>query len=275
MTEQDNNSGRKERPLPAAWTKNPFEAPSAHVDDVRHVGDGTLLGEPNRVEAGRGSAWWSEGWGLFREATGLWIGIVIAMFVLFVGIGLIPIAGSLATYVLGPVISGGLMLGCRNLDAGEGLGFGHLFAGFQKNFGQLALVGVLYLGGVFVIAIGAMAIAFGGSMGAVFMGGGAAPGVATTSIALAFLVGFLLGMPLVMAIWFAPALVVLNELSAVDAMKRSFSGCWRNMMPFLVYGLVGIVLGIVATLPFGLGWLALVPVMVCSTYAAYKEIFVA
>jgi uncharacterized membrane protein len=75
--------------------------------------------------------------------------------------------------------------------------------------------------------------------------------------------------------WFAPALVALNDLQAIAAMKLSFQGSWRNMVPFLIYGVIGFVLAILASIPLGLGWLALVPTMICSTYISYKAIFVA
>ncbi len=272
MAEQD-RSERNERPLPAAWTKNPFQAPSAIVEDVR-VGSSGLIDVPNKLGAGQGSAWWSEGWGMFREATGLWVGMAFALVALFVVIGMIPVLGALATYLIAPIFSGGLMLGCRNLESGQGLSFGHLFAGFQKNLGQLALVGVLYLVGILVIGAGIAVLGLGAGFGAALIGG-ASPGASFSSIMLVGLIGAGLMIPLAMAIWFAPALVMLNDLPAVAAMKLSFSGCLRNMLPFLVYGLIGIVLAIAASLPLALGWLVLVPLMVTSTYAAYKEIFLA
>jgi uncharacterized membrane protein len=87
------------------------------------------------------------------------------------------------------------------------------------------------------------------------------------------LVGLLLGIPLIMSVWFAPALVALHDLTAFEAMKLSFRGCLRNFLPFLIYGLVSIVLAVLATLPIGLGWLLLVPSLVCSVYASYRDIF--
>ena len=273
MSEQ-NPFEKNERPIPAAWTNNPFKAPTAHVEDARSAGDGSLASEPNRVGAGQGSAWWSGGWGLFREATGLWIGMSVVLLILIMIINLIPVAGSLAVNIFMPVISGGLMLGCRSIEDGEGLSFGHLFAGFQKNFGQLALVGLLYLVGVVVIVLGVVALGVGGGISAAMMGG-ASSGAGFTTFLLAGLLGLALGIPLAMTMWFAPALVALNDLTAVAAMKLSFQGSLRNMVPFLIYGVIGLVLAIVASIPFGLGWLALIPTMICSTYVSYKEIFVA
>ena len=56
-------------------------------------------------------------------------------------------------------------------------------------------------------------------------------------------------------------------------MKMSFSGCSRNVMPFLVYGLIGMVLAVVATIPFALGWLVVGPLSIASIYTSYCDIF--
>jgi len=59
----------------------------------------------------------------------------------------------------------------------------------------------------------------------------------------------------------------------VAAIKQSFGACLKNIVPFLIYGVVAFVLSIVATIPFGLGWLVLGPVLAASVYTAYQDIF--
>ena len=76
-----------------------------------------------------------------------------------------------------------------------------------------------------------------------------------------------------MATWFAPALIVLHELAPIAALKASFYACLRNWIPFLIYGLAMLVLGILAAIPVGLGFLVLIPVLVASVYTAYRDIF--
>lgn len=273
---EENTSSSKERPIPAAWSKNPFEAPTAHVEDARPAGDGALHEEPNSVGAGRGSGWWSGGWALFRESMGLWIGIAVTYVVLFMVLGMIPVLGQLITYFLAPILMGGMMLGCRDLENGNGLSFGHLFAGFQKNVAQLVMIGVLYLVGVILIGVIIVVAVFGGSFSALTVSGSdpAAAAAVAGSMLLAVLLGLALFVPLLMAMWYAPALAIINDVPAMQAMKLSFKGCLRNIVPFLIYGLVGIVLIIVAMIPLGLGLLLLVPTMICSTYVSYREIFV-
>lgn len=268
----ETNDGAKARKMPDKWSDNPFKAPDAHVEDVRAVGgDAALADTPNSVSAGRGTAWFSEGWSLFRESMGLWIGMAVTFIALMMGLSLVPIIGQLANYFLGTVFAAGLMVGCRSLDRGDGLRFDHLFAGFQKNLGQLLLIGLFYLIGMIVILLVIFAI-FGAALAGMFVGQTPAD-FPIRSFLLAMLVAMAISIPLVMSIWFAPALVALNDMTAFAAMKRSFSGCLRNLLPFLVYGIVFFVLAIVATIPIGLGWLLLMPTMICANYVSYREIF--
>jgi len=94
------------------------------------------------------------------------------------------------------------------------------------------------------------------------------------SMILAVLVMTLFMIPLLMLFWFAPTLIVLHDdVGIIEAMKLSFLGCIRNILPFLIYGLVGFILMILASIPFGLGWLVLGPVLFGTIYASYKDIF--
>jgi uncharacterized membrane protein len=76
-----------------------------------------------------------------------------------------------------------------------------------------------------------------------------------------------------MAIWFAPALVVLRNVAPVEAMKASFAACLKNTVPLLVYSVLYLVAAIVASIPFGLGWIVLMPVLMLTLYVSYKDIF--
>jgi len=82
-----------------------------------------------------------------------------------------------------------------------------------------------------------------------------------------------LSIPIYMALWFAPALVVLRGLAPMAAVRESFLGCLKNMVPFLIYGIVLLVPSIFATIPFLLGWLVLLPVVIASIYVAYRDIY--
>jgi uncharacterized membrane protein len=234
--------------------------------------------EGKACPSGAGVEWWTKAWPLFTRQAGMWIAVIVVTFVIFVVASIIPVVGQLAVLLFSPVIAGGLMLGAREVDRGAGITIGHIFAGFSNQMGQLVLIGVIYLAGMVVAAI-IVALIAGVGIGTMLVGAHGTPNPAVvgaagaTGFLLAILIAAALMLPLYMALWFAPALVVFHELGAVDAMKVSFSGCLRNIVPFILYGLVGLVLGIVASIPFGLGWLVLGPVAIASVYVGYRDIY--
>lgn len=227
------------------------------------------------VDAGRGWDWIAAGWELFKKQAGMWIAVVLVAFVVFFVLALIPVVGSLATFVLSPVFAAGVLVCAREVDEGRSMEVGHLFAGFRGKLGPLATVGAIYLGAAVVIAL-VVGLATGASVFTMMSGGGPemTPAAAMTVI-LALLIMLALLLPVIMAVWFAPALVMFHDKAPVDAMKESFSGCLRNIVPFLVYGVVMMVFGVIAAIPLGLGWLVLGPVLCASFYASYKDIYLA
>ena len=254
-------------------TTNPYSAPTANVSDPAAAVQGKFIPGGRTVAAGRGWDWIAEGWSLFKRAAGMWIAIVITLFVLLFVIGFIPLLGPLATAILWPVLSAGLVIGCRTIDEGGELEFAHLFAGFRERFGTLAAVGAISLGVSLVVGL-VVGVVSGVGMATMFSGGGsgATPAAAMAAV-LAALVMMALLLPLMMAVWFAAPLVVFHDRGAIESMKESFSGCLRNMMPFLVYGVIGLVLAILASIPIMLGWLALGPVFAASVYTSYRDIY--
>jgi uncharacterized membrane protein len=226
---------------------------------------------PRAVDAARGLAWLAEGWTLFRRAPLIWVAVSVVMTVGFLIIAWIPAVGQLAITLLSVLFAGGLMLGCRALDRGEELTLGHLFAGIQGYLSPLLVVGALYVAGVFLLLV-TVSLLSGGAALAVLRSGLEA-GSAVMSILLALLAAGVVLIPLGMATWFAPALVTLDQMAPVEAMKLSFRGCLRNVLPFLVYGVLCLVLALLASIPAGLGWLVFLPVLAASVYAGHKDIF--
>jgi uncharacterized membrane protein len=239
------------------------------------------MAEPRTVGAGHGATWWGEGWRLFTPAVGVWLLIWIILLVVYLAAALTGI-GSLVMHVLLPVFTGGMMLGCRALDRGNPLTLGHLFAGFSQRTGPLVVVGLIYtgLGLLVTLLVAGMMVALFGVAIFNMLAGTVDPsqsGIALDSVVVAVLLCvlffLLLLLPLIMAVWFAPALVMLGGLSPGAAMAASFRGCLRNVVPFLLYGLIGFGLAIVASIPFGLGWLVLGPVTMATIYTSYCDIF--
>ncbi|MEP7208440.1 MAG: BPSS1780 family membrane protein [Casimicrobiaceae bacterium] len=234
------------------------------------------------VGAGHGAAWWSAGWRLFKAAPGMWILVTVTFVVVVFALAMIPILGQLASTLLYPILGAGLIVGARDLDRGAPLTFGHLFACFDARVGPLVVATLLYVVGWFVvwlIAIGICVAIFGfASLSAIInVDPTLAPmdtivtfGMATV---VALLIVLVLGAPLMMAYWFAPALIALRGDPPTVALKASFDASLRNVTPLLVYGLLFMFFAIVASIPMGLGWIVLAPVFIGSIYASCRDIF--
>lgn len=252
---------------------------ATQAPELEDAGSAPRLTLPSRVNPpGAGWDWIASGWRIFRRAPLMWIIAIILVFVVALVTSLVPLIGSLAFQLLQGVIAGGFMAACHSLARGGDFELEHLLSGFKRNFVNLLLLGVfLVVCGLLIMLVLAMFV--GASVVTAFMGGVTpehALDVITASVIpmlLGGLVALALTVPMLAAYWFAPALVMLNDLSPVAALKESFIGSFRNFVPFLVYGIVMTVFAILAAIPFGLGFLVWVPLAIASTYTAYRSIF--
>jgi uncharacterized membrane protein len=228
------------------------------------------------LDAGRGWAWIVDGFALFQKSPFMWVVLTVVLALLWITSLSIPVLGPLLFNLLSPALFAGLMLGCKALERGGELELAHLFAGFRNHGAALVTIGGVYLIGSIVV-LGAVWATAGGTMLQTALQKGATDihmiSGAVRSFALALLVGCVLYLPLLMLIWFAPILVVLENMKPLDAMKRSLAACLYNWLAFLVYGAILLVLWFVASIPLLLGLLVLLPVLFCSIYASYKDIF--
>jgi uncharacterized membrane protein len=228
------------------------------------------------VDANHGVEWWSQGWALFTKNAGMWIVLALILLIIFIVLAFIPLLGSLAGSVLLPVFIGSWMLAARKVESGGALEVGDLFAAFKDKVTPLLVIGGLLLAATLVIGLVAGALGFGAVMGMAAGGSqnsvGGAMAAASAGM-LAMLVGLVLGLMVAMALWFAPALVVFRNVAPLDALKVSAAACLKNVVPFLLYGVIYLVAAIVASIAFGLGWIVLVPVVLLTQYVAYKDLF--
>ena len=235
-----------------------------------------------RVTAGGGWGWIVEGWRLFARAPGIWLVIMLIYLGISVVLSFIPFVGTLAYALLSPVLAGGMLYGAAALDRGESLEIGHLFQGFkdQDRMGPLVVLGLISLAAGVLMALVMFVFMGGGlllggaldhtgavvppeSMGGIFVGFGLI--VFLIILAISFLVA--------MALFYGVPLVMLAGQHAWPAIQDSIAACWINFLPLLVFGLIYFVLGIVAIIPLGLGFLVLGPVTVGAIYASYREVF--
>jgi hypothetical protein len=169
------------------------------------------------------------------------------------------------------------MTACRDAEAGQEIEIAHLFAGFRMEASHLVTVGGVYLVGNVAIAGAAMYVGGAELREALQAAAEGTPeriGPETANQAmLAVLLAAALFVPLAMAVWFAPALVILDRVPAPRALLLSMRACLANMLPFLFYGALMSALFFVALLPLFVGLAVWVPIAVISAYTSYRDVF--
>ncbi len=207
------------------------------------------------VAAGAGAAWWARGWQMFRSSIGTWLGILVVYVVISGLLNSIPRIGAIAEWLLMPVFMGGIMLGCDALHAGRPLRITHLFDGFKgPHFVPLLLIGVFnLLLCVLTVVVAVIVLAAGLGMSGLMNLADlpADPWELLRTLGFTYLLLIVLALAafalFATANWFAPTLIVLRGAKAFAAMTASVRASFRNWLPFLVYGMIGAGILVVAT----------------------------
>lgn len=236
-----------------------------------------------KAPASHGLKWLMQGLVLLRRNFFIWVLFVLMLWGMVFVASRVPFAGLLLA-LFTPVFLGGLMIGCRALEKGEELEIAHFFAGFRNNALNLITLGGFYLIGNVVIA-GLMYAIGGGAIQQIVAGQAQNidPEILMQAMGpalVALLAGMALSVPLTMAMWFAPLLVVFANKKPAHALRDSFQACLKNMLPFLVYGLVILVPLVLLMAPFDLAnternpglWVVALLVLP-SVYTSYRDLF--
>lgn len=212
---------------------------------------------------------------MFLVNPGLWVAASVIVIVSFLALFAVWLAGPLLACLLAPVIAAGLLSMCRKASTVGSFDLQDMGSGFRAATTPLVILGLIFMVASAIINV-IVFILFSGSLaGGLLMPGVTGLGLLLGGSLLAMLLSSILIIPLVMALWFAPALVMFNNMPPLDACKASLNACLKNILPFLILGLVFFVLSFFAALPVGLGFLVLLPVLSGTAYASYQDVFVA
>ena len=193
----------------------------------------------NIVPAATGVAWMKAGVKTFASQP-LALG---GLFFLFVGLmsvlSLIPVMGTVASLVLLPAVTLGLMQATRMVEAKRFpmpvVLATALMGSAQQRSAMLKLGGYYAL--AFLITLGLTMLVDGGQFARFYMTGeGVTPEMMQQGdIQMAAIVGTVLYIPLALLFWHSPALVFWYGVSPAKAMFFSLTACWRNVSAILVF----------------------------------------
>lgn len=240
------------------------------------------------VDASHSWRWIAEGMLIFRKNPSQWLLLIALLFIVSRVLLAIPLIGAIAAVLIAPNFLAGLSHGAQALKEGKPLRLGYLASGFLKNAARLIAIGGISLFGQ-LLTVMAMMLVGGETMSGISktMTAGAitpetiqAMRTGMPNIMLAMLVGLVLSIPVMMAVWFAPLLVFFDDMKPFPALVLSLWACLKNTLPFLLYGMA-VLAPMVILMPLSLAarqpdlglWL-LAPILVPSIYASYRDLFV-
>ncbi|MDD5471759.1 MAG: BPSS1780 family membrane protein [Sideroxydans sp.] len=238
--------------------------------------------EIRKLGAARGWTWVKQGYQLLMRNPLLGISsALLSVLSVFVAL-MLPAIGPLLAVALMPIMLAGFMRVCRALEENEKVAPAMLLAGFRKHTSSLIALGAfLMLGMMFASTV--MVTVGGESFAAVMEKMHSAEdsqllmqAIASgdSRVSLAVLAGLTLMLALVVAWQYAPILVFFSGVSPWLALRASFAGTLRNIIPYTVYSLIMQVLTmLLGILPFGIGMLLLLPLAMASLYVSYRNIF--
>jgi len=272
----------------------------APVDDAREIPFTRHVGR-------RGIDWLRASYALFRRARLPWLVLVLAYYFVLLALQWIPIAGGLALVIMKPVFSVGFLAAAWNQERGVVPSPRHLFQGFRSNLWALLPLGVLILLNL-VLGVGVTALIDGGRLVGLLVNPSppeldadavtrrVSETFADPRVQFGMLFGAVCALPLILALWWAPALVVFQDAGVRAALRASLRASLANWRPILRWCLVVFLFttllpsmlgellfhmlpesqGIVAYLIFGLFTVYLwsvVAVIQISDYVSYRDVF--
>jgi uncharacterized membrane protein len=258
--------------------RNPYSPPSAHVADQAErpdPSDETFVPNGRSLPAGRGAGWIGDAWRLLKAQPGKWAVSMLLLLVFYIVISIIPLVNIFSSFV-GPFVTAGIAMAADEQRRKGTFEIGTLLGGFNRNpVSLLAVAGVIIL--MFIVIAMVIMFTIGGSVATqLFLGkqSEAAAALLAPGYLLMILVCLALALPVIAATYLAPALIVLHDQPAIEAMKMSLVGVFKNILPGIVFGLCALGLTIVASIPLGLGLLIVIPLMIITNYTVYRDIFI-
>jgi len=225
------------------------------------------------VPAARGVRWLGEAFALFRQRPLAWIALCAGWLAITFSLIIVPLVGGVIANFLQPVFFASFAITAYRQQAGEPVLMNNLFSGFKHNFRALVNLGALLL--LAEIAIFALMALLGMPI--------AGEGDRTFTVQeyveqlrgkeWILAVGFLLTVIVKGALWFAPPLIAFHKMSTTHAMRWSLYAALSNLGAMMVYGACLLGLFFAAAIPWLLGFIVVIPMMVISTYIGYREVF--
>jgi uncharacterized membrane protein len=254
--------------------RNPYSPPAAVVEDPSTPpGDaGALIENGRTVPIGSCVRWISGTYELFSQRPWKWIGTMLLFALISIALSMVPLSNLLTT-ILWPVVAGGMAYALDQLRQTRNFTLSAVFSGFGPKFLPLATVGVVALLS-YGIMFAVFSVMVGSDTAIALTGGGKQLSTIPPNFWSALMVSMVLSIPLTAATFLATPLIMLHDLRPAEAMQMSFFGCLKNIVPWILSGILMMLLILVSAIPLLLGLFVTLPMAVMLFYSMYRDIFV-
>lgn len=190
-----------------------------------------------RHDARRGAIWLKEAHAMLTAHRLPWLMLLLLYYLVIGIVDIIPLIGQFGLPLLKPVFAVGFLAAAWNQERGGAPELRLLFQGFRSNLWALLPLGAFMLVGISV-AVLATSLVDGGKLLEVLSGKAKLDEavLATGEVQAAMLFAAVLALPVILALWFAPALVVFQDCSAAEALATSLRAAIANWRAISVYG---------------------------------------
>jgi hypothetical protein len=153
-------------------------------------------------------------------------------------VNIVPLIGQLALPLLKPVFTVGLLAAAWTQERGGRPRPSHLWSGFRANLRALIPLGIAFVLGI-TAAIAATWVVDGGLLLDLLSGNEKPTETLLRSgkLQVSLLVAALAALPTILALWFAPALVVFQDAGPIAALGASLRAALANWRPLALFGL--------------------------------------
>jgi len=196
-----------------------------------------------RYNARHGMAWLAQAYALFSRKRLPWVMLLLTYYILLKLLLYVPYAGAYAITILKPVFAVGLLAAAWTQERGGTPQLRQLFLGFRSNLGSLLPIGIFFVVGVTAAVFASSLVDDGKLLDLLSNAGGTmkeedvAAALADGALQAGMLFSALLTIPVLIATWWAPALVVFQNAGAGTALAVSFRAALANFRPLAIYAL--------------------------------------
>jgi uncharacterized membrane protein len=219
---------------------------------------------PRAVPVGHVFGWFEQAMRLFKRAPWTWCALGLITVVAELLLNEIPVLGVAMAKVIVPVLECGMLIGAVAVDRGAPLKLRVVIAAFAAPPAALAAIIVSAL---LIFAAESLAAWSFAGINLLDASGDAEFTAAQFTAVLA--VGTAASLPMM----FVPFAALFDEAGFATAFASSARALARNIAPLVVFAALALVLVLIGLLAYGVGLIAIFPLVNAASYAAWKDVY--